>query len=79
MLQKSHAAEFDIYINLQWPVGRETPDLKLFSMGNIHLLWREIKHLLKLQESREVDTVIFSLTSLHYSISETFLMVTACL
>jgi len=48
MLQKSHAAEFDIYINLQWPVGRETPDLKLFSMGNIHLLWREIKHLLKI-------------------------------
>jgi len=68
MLQKSHAAEFDIYINLQCPAGRGSPDLILFSMSNIHLLWREIKHLLKLQESIEAATVIIAHTHLAHII-----------
>ncbi len=64
MLHTSHAAEFDFCINLQSPVGRGTPDLMLFNMSNIHLLWREIKHLLKLQESIEPATVIIIHTHL---------------
>lgn len=64
VLHTSYAAEFDFYINLQCPVGRGSPDLMLFSMSNIHLLWREIKHLLKLQESIEPATVIITHTHL---------------
>ncbi len=60
--------EFDFCINLQCPVGRATPDLMLFNMSNIHLLWREIKHLLKLQESIEPATVIIIHTHLAHII-----------
>ncbi len=65
VLRTSLAAELEFYINLQCPVGRGTPDLMLFCISNIHLLWREIKHLLKLQETIEPANVIITHTHTH--------------
>ncbi len=65
VLRTSLAAELEFYINLQCPVGRGTPDLMLFCISNIHLLCREIKHLLKLQETIEPANVIITHTHTH--------------